>query len=37
VQKLRQVGDSMLALAGKIEEFQDALIEAGKVDDPYKK
>jgi hypothetical protein len=37
VQKLRQVGDSMLALAGKLEAFQDALIETGKVDDPYKK
>ena len=37
VQKLRVVGDSMLAVAGKLQELQDALIEAGKVDDPYQK
>lgn len=37
VQKLRQVGDSMLALAGQIQEFQDSLIDGGKIDDPYQK
>ena len=37
LEKLRQIGNAMLALAGDIEEFQQSLIDAGKIDDPYQK
>ncbi len=35
--KLREVGDTMLQLADDIERLQQALIQAGKLEDPYQK